>query len=548
MTVQEFSNTIAQNALGRVITNPIVRPLVIGYFNGLSSSSYGKIATATQSTLGTLGLGKGSEVVAMCLNSGLQSVDYYPTFNSAAGSGSYSATSSSFACGGNLNGTATGSVAPIISGTPLDDYLIRMEILANGSQTSVSFRYSLDDGGNWQKTSVFTGTPITLLASNTYNANSASSGISVNFPTGSYVKGDIWNSVCRAAFPLASTTSVPPSGSVEGGLSAISGSATKYTHVYIAGQPAGSTDSANATAFATEVANASTLASTLDLSGTPLEVFLEAPRKSNSGSELDTTYQSAVTGSVASSLDSRVVLGYGHSARSAQLQTCSIWRNIAYSALERIIKNNNPATSIYTDSALPVASVQGPASLTFTNLDYSDILGTGMTYDEARSVNANGGNYGAATSAGFLAVYRSTYASVPGTYTFLAGNTHADPTNDFVELVYAQQFNEFRNVISKWLYRLYKGQQLDTKKDGTGALTEAQCRQIENTIQLKVNTELVDNGYIPASPAANGKDVTTFITVDRSYNVVSTSTLKYSYRMWVNAYVKQFTGVGTLAL
>jgi hypothetical protein len=548
MTVQEFSNTIAQNALGRTILSPIVRPLVIGFFNSLPTSSYGKIATANQSTLSSLGLGKGSEVVALALNSGLTSVDYYPCAQSAAGSGSYSATSGSFTCAGNLNSSATGSVVPVLSGTPLDDYLIRLEILAGGTQASVPFRYSVDDGNNWQKTVVFTGTTIPLLASNAFSTSSGSSGLSVTFPTGTYVKGDVWNSTARAAFPLASSTGSPAAGSIEGGLSAVSGSAVKYTHVYIAGQPCGSTDSSNATAFSTEVANAITLAGTLDTAGTPLEVILEAPRKSNGGSELDTTYQATITGSIATNLDSRVVVGYGHSARNAQLQSCTVWRNSAYTAFERIIKNNNPATSIYTDNAVPVASVQAAANSLYTNLDYTDILGTGATYDEIRSVNANGGTLGAANAAGFLSLYRSPYSSVPGSYTFLGGNTHADPTNDFFELVYAQQFNEFRIVIATWLHRLYKGQQLDTKKDGTGTLTEAQCRAIEGAIQQKVNTILVDPGYIPAAPTANGTDVTTFITVDRTQNVVSTSTLRYSYRMWVNAYVKQFTGVGTLAL
>jgi hypothetical protein len=178
----------------------------------------------------------------------------------------------------------------------------------------------------------------------------------------------------------------------------------------------------------------------------------------------------------------------------------------------------------------------------------SPVLQLGSTYDEQKSINTWGGTAGAATSQGFLALYTSPYALNTNSFTFELGNTHIDSSNDFQELVYLQQFNELTNVINNWMWRLYKGQDLQTKKDGSGTLTEAQCQLIEQTIQNKIIAALVGPKYIPAPPSSAGQP-NTFITVSRTQNVVAApSTLVWTYRMWVDAYVKSFSATGSLSL
>jgi hypothetical protein len=212
----------------------------------------------------------------------------------------------------------------------------------------------------------------------------------------------------------------------------------------------------------------------------------------------------------------------------------------------RVIQNNNLSLSVYT--AEPVDIVVPNTGLKYTLNNYNTILQTGSTYDEQKSINTIGGVHGAVTPLGFLALYTSPYAASNSTYEFLAGNTHTDQSNDFFEYLYLAQFNELTNVINSAMFQNYKGVELQTKKDGSGFLTEAQCRAIESTIQNIINTLLVEPGHIPSSPAATGNNLSNFITVTRNWNVVSTSTLTFTYRMWVNAYAKFFTATGSLAL
>ena len=545
MSVQEFAISINNYALGRTVNNPILRPVVIANFPGLASTYNGKLGTANNGNISGLGIGPGPDMVSLCLNSGLTSVDFYQAITGS--SGAEIPLSGSFTNAGNLNATAVGVTAPVLSGVPLDNYTVRIEVLVNGTQANVQFRYSLDDGQSWIKTATFTGTAVVLYAAAAQSASPITSGLSVTFPTGSYVAGDVWSVACYpGSVYLAGNTTT--TGSLEYAFAnALANAPVKYTHAIIATEPGGTAvDATNITEAGAVALAASTGAGTLfSNAGVGLEVIMGTARKINLGTEDDTTFQALVTGSV-STLDSRLAIGYGHILRSSSTQKVKFWRSTAFNIVEELCRNNNPATSIYTARALSV--VKPDTSVKFSKVDYTGLLQTGCTFDEATSTNSGGGTFGSVTPYGFIAPYRSHFSATPGTFSFLAGNTHSDPTGDFFEFVYAQQFNELESVISTAMYQSYKGQNLQTKTDGTGALSEAQCRAIESYIQLKVNQALVDPGYIPPAPPADGSSVTNFITVSRTQNVVSTGKLVWNFRMWAAAYVKVFQGIGSLTL
>lgn len=575
MTVQDFSITILQNQLGRIIPNPIVRPIVVGYFQNVASTALGYIQTVNDGNLGNLGLGQGTEWAKFCLDSNLPSVDILPVAQDPTDG--YSVAP--FVVAGNLSGNVSGVTVPTLtpaSTGPVDSYQIRVEIQGQSNQVigastgTVQFRYSLDDGNTWIATTTYsgvTGTPVALYCTGTANNSPVSSGLTIVFPAGTYVPGDVFNSYC---FPSALlSTAFTGSGTQTSGaplnlFTAIQNSGKKYTHVIFANSvqtaiPTNSVtgpaaDNTNITAQATYIAAIKTGVDNLAVAGLPTVAVVEIPRRmpvSNAltsgmfSDELDVTYQNMVDGYVTSN-DKRLCIGYGHIAHQSTLQNVLQWRSTAYSFMGRVIRNNNLSLSVYTSD--PVDVVVPNTSLKFTINNYNTILQTGSTYDESKSTNTIGGVHGAVTPLGFLALYTSPYAASSSTYEFLAGNTHTDESNDFFEYLYLAQFNELTNVINSAMYQHYKGIELQTKKDGSGNLTEAQCRDIESTIQNIVNTLLVQPGHIPATPANTGKNLSTFVTVTRNWNVVSTSTLTYTYRMWVNAYAKFFSATGSLAL
>jgi hypothetical protein len=547
MSVTEFSLTIKKNALGRTITNPIVRPLVVGYASGATSGELLNIKTINESNISTLGNGQGVEAVRMCLDEGLLSVDIMPIALDTTNT----ASKSTFVNAGNLLGATVGTQAPALAGTSLDDYRIRVEVL-NFATTTVTFRYSLDDGETWIKTtSASTGASTTSLYAN--NAATIDTGLTINFPIGTYVAGDVWNGYAFAA-AIKSDDLTTAAGKA---FDVIQKNGKKYTHIYFAscvhkGVPVSGTsgsvaNAANITAQQVYIAAISTGMTYLAGIGIPAVALISMPRRMPINhdtdtfhrDELDVAFQTAVKTTVTTQ-NERLLISDGRFLISSPIQSVKFWRPGVYKAMQRIIRYNNPAISLYTDE--PIDLVIPNQNIRFRSEDMTSILSLGSTYDESRAVNTWGGTFGAISNQGFLAAYTSGFAKSNKTLQFLAANTHCDSSNDFFEYLYLSQFNELQNVINAELYK-FRGKLLSTKQDGSGALTENQADAIEKSVQYVVDTLLVKPGYI--TPIPTGMSV---ITVNRTWNVVSTNELRYSFKMWVGALVKTFNGVGSLSL
>jgi hypothetical protein len=542
MTTQDFSVKITTNNLGVTSVTDIVRPIVIGRFTGLTP---GAITALNGGNIASAGIGQGAELAQQILNDEMSQVDVYPIVPSSdtGATGGYVST---FSLAGNISGLSSGSVLPTVAIDStlkeVDNYLLRLEIVSGGA-TSVTVRYSIDDGNSWvYQTVVTVATAFTIYAKGAGTAYAVDSGLRVTLPTGTWITGDVFNAYTFATFATISAVSAGD-GSIEDAYNQISAGPKKYSHIIIAGTPNGGTtptDSANSVAFATLLALVKTKTELLDsFSNIPTVSVLQFPRKVNLGNELDTVFQALALGQTATQ-SYRIAIGYGYFLQQSNLQKGSAWRSVSWLAINRICQNKDPSDSIFTSDTLPVVSPD--LTIKFQNLSYTGILKLGSTYDESLSVNVSG-VHGAVTPAGYLAIYRSNNNSDMNGFTFLEGNTHTDPTNDFFELVYITQFNELERVIDSYMWNVYKGQELKTRMDGTGALTDSQAKSINLAVSQEVINKLASPGFIPYNP--NGQE---YITIDQTINMIATKKIRWTFRMWVDAYAKYFEAVGGLSL
>jgi hypothetical protein len=546
MTATEFTIVAKDHNLGITKANPIISILVIGLATGLAT---GRISTITSGNLSSAGVGKGAEFASLVLGSGLSTVDVYSAVNDTVAPRSQLAPTVT-TLGGNLLGTASGPVIPTLSGIPKDDYLLRVEIVSGGA--SPVFRYSLDDGDNWIQQIVATpGTAQVLYAANSGSSSAVSSGVSIVFPVGAYVTGDVFNAVFFAgSIVLGSNTAITHDGSLSDAMLQVASSPKKYSHIVVADSANGGTDSANSSSFSAVLTQMQAALSSLTTNNFFSCAYMDYPRKQSLGDELDVTFQGLATALPATGVF--VCAGYGRTLRKSSISNANYWRGSSWSTIERMVQNASPLKTIYTTDALPVATHD--ASLRYSNLDYSGILSSGSTFDESLSVNSLGGTSGAVTPSGFLAVYRSLHSATVGAYTFLRGYAHCDPTNDFFENAYRLQFNAVLNLVFDNMWQLYKGQHLETYLDGTGRITESQAKDIESTMQRIVTEQLVNNKYIVAPPPkgttdSSGNQVNTnFVIVDRTANLISTEQLTWICTAWAPAYVHTFKATCYLSL
>ncbi len=546
MSVIEHSLSINKNALNREVPNPVNNPLIIGYASGVSSGDLLKFKTITEANYSTLVSGQGKEWVSMCLNAGLTTVDFLPVSIDSTNV----ASKSIFKNTGNLKGSSVGTQVPTLGGDAVDDYLIRVEVIYYAS-ASVTFRYSLDNGDTWVKTkTVATGVTATTLYLD--NAETVSSGLTVTFGTGTYVEGDVWS-----AFAFAGALKSSNFTGTNNIFDLIYANGKKYSHIVIAScvhknipsstpMTGPQADGSNLDAQQVYLGYINTGINALLTKGFPTVALVETPKRmpalvaSNAFlDDNDSDYQAAIDTKITTYNDS-IVISAGRILRATDKGN-RVWRSKTYAALERIIMDNSLLSTIYTDRPIPV---EKPSSnILYGLIDLTSCMALGCTLDESRSSNQWGGTFGALTNRGFLCAYTSSFAPSNKTFQFLASNTRTDQSNDFFDYFYKAQFNALQKVIATELYK-YRGQNLIIKQDGTGSLTDGQALVIEKAVQAKIKEQLISRNHLVAPPTINDMH----ITINRAWNVASSNELRYTFRMWVGATVKTFSGRGSITL
>ena len=120
-----------------------------------------------------------------------------------------------------------------VSGTPLDDYEVRIKIILGGARTTATFQISFDGGDNYSDTYV-TAASVTTWATET--------GLTITFAVGTYVAGDIYS--------FTSTGPKFTSSDLNTALDNLHASAYSFEFVQVAGTTSGADDAAKVTAFA----------------------------------------------------------------------------------------------------------------------------------------------------------------------------------------------------------------------------------------------------------------------------------------------------------
>lgn len=543
MTVQEISVTTNNKALNRVVSANPLNVAVTGACTGLAA---GQFLTVSKQNLSLLGVGAGASAVALCLNAGVPSVDFVsmkvgtpPTVTTTAGAAN-TGTGINLVVANVASGTITGAV---------DAFVLRVEVVSTGTNSALTFRYSLDDGVSWVATQKGSASAITLYCKGVGSAAPVSAGISITFGTGTYNAGDSFSGLTFG--PSNAAFSVAGDGSIKDAGTQFAAAGQKYSHVLIANQQiALVSNAANVTSFSTLLGTGGeidSLVTSLYSNDIPAQICTTAPRDYQGAAEISTAAATlglavSTTLNVYTPNGPNIYVGYGHHLIPDPVCQTNTWRNSMWLALQRILINQGPGTTIY--EATPISCVQpGRAPAVNTALNYTGPLQYGYTYDERQATNISG-TYGLMSPLGIIASSTSIESSVPAASYFIAQPTWSNPSGDFFEGAYKEQMNLMQSVVNRYMWANYKGKFLATKSDGTGQLTESQCRTIEQAVTNYIIETCVKPGYLPANPP----DKPNYVIIDRSVNVVSTQTLTWDAGFYAQGIVKFFSARQSLRI
>jgi hypothetical protein len=538
VTVQEITVTTNNKALNRIVAANPLNVAVTGAATGLAA---GQFLTVTKQNIASLGVGAGASACALCLNAGMASVDFVAMKVVAAPAIAFTAGAANTGTGINL--VVTTEAAGSLPAGAADAFVPRVEVVTGGLAAALAFRYSLDDGVSWVATQKGSAGAISLYCKAVGTASQVKAGFQITFGTGTYAAGDSFSALTFG--PSNAAWAVAGDGSIKDAGVQFANAGQKYSHVLVANQQiALVTNAANVTAFSTLIGTGGEIdqmVTSLYTNDIPAQVFTTAPRDYLGAPEISTAALSLGL-AVSTTLNTynaangiNLCVGYGHHLIPDPVCQTNTWRNAAWTALQRIILNGGPGTTIY--EATPISCVQpGRAPAVNTKLDYTGPLQFGYTYDERQATNLSG-SYGLMSPIGIIATSTSVESSIPGASYFIAQPTWSNPSGDFFEGAYKEQMNLMQAVVNRYMWVNYKGKFLATMTDGTGRLTESQCRTIEQAVTNYLNETLVKPGYLPANPS----DKPNFIIVDRSVNVVSTQTLAWDAGFYAQGIVKFFS-------
>ena len=537
MTVQEITVTTNNKALNRIVAANPLNVAVTGACSGLAA---GQFLTVTKQNITSLGVGAGASACALCLNAGMASVDFVAMKVVAAPTVTFTAGATNTGTGINLV-VSTEAVGLLPAGAA-DAFVPRVEVVTGGLAAALTFRYSLDDGISWVATQKGSAGAISLYCKAVGTSAQVKAGFQITFGTGTYAAGDSFSALTFG--PSNGAWAVAGDGSIKDAGVQFAAAGQKYSHILVANQQiALVTNQANVTTFGALISGGGeidNMITSLYAADVPAQVIATCPRDYQGAAEISTAALSLGL-AVSTSLNLYTVnglnlyVGYGHHLIPDPVCQTNTWRNDAWLALQRIIVNVGPGQTIY--EATPISCVQpGRAPAVNTLLNYTGPLQYGYTYDERQAINQSG-SYGLMSPLGIIATSTSVESSIPGASYFIAQPTWSNPSGDFFEGAYKEQMNLMQSVVNRYMWTNYKGKFLATMTDGTGRLTESQCRTIEQAVTNYLNETLVKPGYLPANPS----DKPNFIIVDRSVNVVSTQTLAWDAGFYAQGIVKFFS-------
>ena len=512
--------TIEQNrSLGLTPNAGPYAPLLVGSTGGnVANGTIVTVSTTAQilSTLvGSVGITPLSELAAHCLAWGMPQVDVLSIDTTATGGVIGAVTH----VGTGLSVVTVAAVGSGLTAGPFDAYLVRIEIMTGGTNTTATFRYSLDDGLSWVETKTCALSGVALYS---YNPKSTPipCGITVGFSAATVVAGDVYSftTLPDACDQTKFTTALGANG-------VIANSPNYYNLIVMTDVLQGSvSDAANIANAQTQAANLVTGIANLFSVQRFCEGMTPVPRKYDWGTEDDSTYNTAIVAGITSSND-RLWVGYGHDCLQSALSIGSRWRNKLWGLLRRLLQQNDPSQAPYLFPLGPLpVTVPGktPAvsstGLTNTNLNYSlTPLSLGTTHDERTGPSTGPSGFIVGTSLTSLPNSPTYFSSLMGLKT--------DPNSDFFDLNNRLLMDRFERVATQAATQ-FIGVKLATNSPtasvNPGGITDAAARGIEQTLTQAIRNDMVARNWINDIPLGQS-----FFTVDRTVNLLATGLLKY---------------------
>ena len=526
---QPISLTTRTRSLNLQVQTPLYDVCVIGQ---ASAQTVGTVARYTRSTIRNAGVGPAVDACAFLLN--------FQSSVALAATAPLSADSLSAVSVFHAVGTGAGTIA--VSGSQLDDYLLRIEIVTTGTLATAVVRYSLDDGRTFSAP-VAANTTLLLRT-----PDGSSTGVAATFTgaAGAFVAGEVYNLAIIAPQVLASST-----GSISDIMPKVTAFGDFSVILKTNSPNASPTDATNLTAFNAELVLFSAgsgynLSTNASASGKFQRLFYNLPRRRAAlpalmGADHDSTFCTAVTTGVTASDDRFAGVGAGYCCMQS-ITGQAQWRPAAWLAIARLLQNQNPMLTIYDWD-----SDYGPLSKFVLNCssmpsntiqDYTQRpLMYGFTYDESLSVSAT--QTGLLGPAGFLTLTSRSRSpdnsSAPESqFYFTRACSRTSQVSDFFEMQHGFVFDVFLRAVSDGMTK-WHGKFGEKKTDGSGQFSDRGADTIEKSIVNDYLQPLVKKGWLLPIGSTNK-----YVDVHRDNNVVTTNTIVADLNCPAPAYVSAF--------
>lgn len=402
---------------------------------------------------------------------------------SAEGHGQTIALPLNSSAGTNSAVTAAGTSPPTVTvtGTPLDDGNVRVEMLTAGARGTATFRYCKDydaakKTGNWSPA---------ILTAATYTISDLD--ITLNFAVGTYATDNTYDVTC--------TGPTHSNAQVTAGFDALLASGRDLGAVVVLSAVAGATDADRATAFAALYAAVSAKLDEWDAAQRPLACVLEAPSPVATDTAGTAAWIAALNGIINSLADERIMVTAGYLRKATQLGGGDVSRrSLIISAAEKF-----SVAPIDEDFGRVMSGpLPGVSSIEF---DKGAVGGLDDRYTTATSIPLKSGFY------------------------FTESRQTAPLGSDYELTQNLRVINRAYKVLFSSLQR-YRNEGFFTAAGGK--IREDEAQSIDGALTRELKVDLVDSGHASAASAR----------ISRTDTILTTKKLRASGRVRPKGYAK----------
>jgi hypothetical protein len=473
MAIPAITQTITENSLGLVPEDTSSAVAVIGVTSsGTANQVYAyQSADAIDDLRSDLGYGPAVEAAAYHLSTNGSAVYVVRCTDSGdAANGSVTLTGSGVSPGASCTGSA------------LDNYDVKVKIIAGGAVATATFQISFDGGNNYSPTYT-TAATVTTWATET--------GLTITFAAGTYVAGDIysWSSTCDTYTEAHAATAI----------TALVDASYSWGILHCAGLHAGANDAAKAAQFEDVVSQAHTSLATAASAYRYAMAVVDGPDVANSSAG-DTEIVSAVA-----AVDSNRSVGVaGFCDLTSAISGRKYKRPAAWAAVARLRQ-------------IPIS-------------EHIGYVGRGSLGASVSLTNAAGTRYldsrvrPACNNARLVAL--RSHIVLPGVY-FTDAHTMAAATSDLRTIPNRRVIDRASTVAYTSLLPFLNSSVRVSAS--TGRILEADAVAIEKAVEQALRAAITQPGF--------ASDVS--VSVNRNDNILSTSTLRVKTRVVPLGYANQ---------